>query len=98
MIQNIFDYPPYPYLEQIVNHCPKAAALYLVLWKNRDKSNKLSVYKKDIQMEYLTSPVKFRNDLLQLCKEALISIDETPNVIHLELVDWQDEMEQHYLC
>lgn len=98
MIHQLYDYPPYPFLQQVLDHCPKSGYLYLNLWKNRDKDNKIQILKKDIQNEYLISPIKFRNDLLHLCREALVSIDETPNSIYIELTDWEEEVERHSIC
>jgi hypothetical protein len=88
MIEVLHEYPPYLYLSQVAKNCPKAVLTYMVLWQAMNKENKVDVYKKEVRNEYLISLSKFRHDLLMLVKEGLVSIDETPNVLHIELVGW----------
>ncbi len=92
-----YDYPPYVYLSQVAEYCPKAVATYLKLWSGQDKENKVHISKKDIRIEYLISLAKFRHDLLLLVKEGLVSLEETPNWLHIELVDWNEE-EEYIAC
>lgn len=89
--------PPYLYLIQVLQHCPKAGALYVDLWNHKDKENRLSIGKNKVRSEFLTSLAKFRHDLLLLVKEGIVSVDETPNAIHIELVDWE-ESKEHLFC
>jgi hypothetical protein len=93
-----FDYPPYPYLSQVLKNCPKAGLTYLEIWKDRDQINKVHVYKKDVPSTYLSSLAKFRHDLLLLVKEALVNIEETPLVIHIELIGYDFDAEGFTLC
>lgn len=99
MIQNFTtDFPPYHYLIQVAEHCPKAVCTYMALWRDIDKNNKVVIYKEDIRTQYLTSVAKFRHDLLLLVKEALISIVETKKTIHIEVVGWDIDAEGQTLC
>ncbi|HLT41317.1 MAG TPA: hypothetical protein VKZ95_01325 [Sphingobacteriaceae bacterium] len=90
MRAQIWDYPPYPYLAQVLNHCCKAAGTYLDLWKVRDKENKILVEKDDIRMRFLTSTHHFNHNVLLLAREGLASIQETPTHLSIELTDWDD--------
>ena len=93
-----FEYPPYQYLQQVADHCCKAVSTYLALWRTVDRNFKVTIYKKDVREEYLTSLTKFKHDLLLLVKEGLLSIDETPNVLHIELVGWCEEETEEFAC
>ncbi len=86
---NYEDFPPYPYLKQVGEHCPKAVCTYMDIWKDRDKANKLKLYKDQVRNKYLISLAKFRHDLLLLVKEGLISIDETDQSLSIELIGWE---------
>ena len=89
--------PPFFYLLQIAEHCPRALTCYLMLWRDMDRDFMIHVHKDDVRRKYLMSPTKFMNDLLLIRKEGLVSIDETPNMYHLELTGW-DEEEGLKLC
>lgn len=92
---NLWDYPPYPYLEQVLNHCNEAGSTYLSLWKDRNKDNCVSIEKAEIRTRFLCSRHLFHNNLLKLVKEGLISVDETADKITVHLVDWEyDEIEE----
>lgn len=84
----MFECPPFHYMLQVTEHCPKAAFTYMNLWKNRDKKNKAQVYKEDVRNEFLVSLAKFRHDLFLLMKEGLVSVDETPLSLTVEMVDF----------
>jgi hypothetical protein len=91
--KGIEKYPPYFYLKQLADHCPKAVSTYMTLWRSVDAEHKLSVLKKEIREQYLISLSKFRHDLLMLVKEGLVSIDETTDILNIELVSWDAEIE-----
>lgn len=93
MKQNFYVYPPYNYLVQVADHCPKAVLTYMALWRDASSENKVNVFKKDIKNEYLTSLAKFRHDIFLLFKEGLVSIDETPQWLHIELINWDESVE-----
>ena len=84
-------YPPYLYLAQVAEHCPKAISTYLALWRTANKECKVRVYKDEVRTEFLISLSKFRHDLLLLVKEALVSVEETKKVINIELVGWDED-------
>lgn len=89
MISQIFDYPPYPYLYQVALYCPKAVLSYMQLWEKRDKNTcKTTVIKSELKNQYLITQTKFKNDLLLLMREGLISIRETDYSIEVDLVDY----------
>jgi hypothetical protein len=85
------DSPPIFYLKQICDHCPKAASLYIDLWKNRDKNCKIYIEFNQIESQYLCSKLSFRRNLMLLVREGLANVDETSKGIKIELVDWTDE-------
>jgi len=92
------NFPPYMYLVQVLQHCPKAGATYMQLWKARNPQNHVKILKKTLKEEYLTSTAKFRHDLLMLSRESLINIEETPSYINVEMVDWQFDADGYTLC
>ncbi len=96
LIQN--DLPPYNYLLQVLEHCPKAGALYLNLWKDKDKNNIVNIDKKTVREDYLSSLSKFRHDVLMLVKEGLASVDESPGQMIIELTGWDIDAEGFTLC
>ncbi len=91
MIRKMYEVPPYEYLVQAAEHCPNAIATYLSVWRQADKDRKIHVYKKDVLTEYLKPIVKFRNDLMLLVREGLVSVEETPKSLCIELVSWDEE-------
>ena len=91
MIENMFEYPPQPYFTEVLSHCPKAASTYCHIWKHQDNDGVYRVYKKDIADEFLLHPSTVRGHLRALCREGLINIDETPNTLNVELVQWDSE-------
>lgn len=94
-------YPPKPYLRLICDHCPRALSIYFDLWENMSDLNRVKVYVKNISLEYLTTPTKFRNQLSYLVKEGLISVHENSDVHDdfqdryyvIEIVGWTKEDE-----
>jgi hypothetical protein len=92
------DLPPYVYLTQVLNHCPRSASTYIELWRHKDKNSKVSVAKNQIRNQFLMSAAKFRNDLMSLVKEGLINVDEQMDSderdwwkLNIELVNFEDE-------
>lgn len=63
-------YPPF--LDQIHQHCPKAAFLYTLFWREKDEENRVHYEKKKITDEYAISWKSFNNDLRLLKKEKVI--------------------------
>lgn len=84
-------YPPYPYLESVAYHCPKATSTYMWLWAHKDKNHKLTL---DISsIPYVTQHPKatFNNNLIWLVRERLINVKTKAGVHHIELVTWDEE-------
>lgn len=92
------DFPPYLYLENVLEHCPKAGFTYLQIWKKRNHENKFSIEKSKVREAFLMSLAKFRHDLLLLVKEGLINIDENKENIAIEMVSWDTDAEGYSLC
>jgi hypothetical protein len=86
-IQQIWEYPPKPFLEQVANHCPKAISTYFYLWEKRDKNNCVMMTPQDIS--YFMHRNAFKDNLRKLNLEGLISYIEHPGKISIELVDWE---------
>lgn len=80
--------PPHLYMAQVLEHCPRAGSTYLKIWREKNKDNRLVIEKKDFRKEQLVSLTVFKNDLISLVREGLISFEETPDLIYIELVDW----------
>lgn len=89
------DYPPYHFLKQVVNHCPKAASVYMDIWERRDEQNCFSTSYKVIGEEFLISKAAFRNAIRMLCKEGLLNFcePEDQDRVTIELVDWNSDFE-----
>jgi hypothetical protein len=88
--------PPWLYLFQVANHCPKAVSIYMLLWDKKDDFNRIKVKLSDIRIEYLTTFAKFSNQLLYLVKEGLINVNQRTNktgeeILIIELVGWDEE-------
>ncbi len=98
MKQSLHDSPPYLYLEQVAINCPRSVWTYMQVWKKMDTMNRLHVDKKDVPVEFLKSTVRFKNDILLLVREGLISMHETFNMIHLEMVGWGYKEMDEELC
>ncbi len=91
MIEHLVEYPPQHYFNQVLLHCPKAASTYCHIWKHQGKDNVYRVEKKAISDEFLLHPVTVKGHFRALCREGLVSINETPNTINVELMTWDNE-------
>ncbi len=91
MIEHIQDYPPQPYFSSVLAHCPKAATTYCHIWKHQDDGGIYRVEKKAIADEFLLHPTTVKGHLRALCREGLLSINETPTMLNVELVQWDIE-------
>lgn len=91
MIEYLSDYPPQPYFDQVLTHCCYAAKTYCHIWKHKGSDGTYRVDKKEISNEFLLHPSTVKGHLRALCREGLISIDETPNTLNVELVTWDIE-------
>lgn len=73
-------FPPYEYLTKVLEHCPKAGATYLKLWKFRDSEFKLKFTKNQIRTKFNTSFARFRHDLWLLVNESIIELYESKDL------------------
>ncbi len=91
-------YPPYLYLTQVAEHCSRAVSTYMFIWKQLNENNRCKISKDDIRSEHMFSLCKFKNDLHLLVKEGLVSVEETPNWLIIDAVDWDEQLEDHFAC
>ena len=84
------DYPPYAFLEQVAQHCHKAVSTYLWLWKNKNKSHKVTIDNTRIPFLTAQGTAQFNHNLLLLSREHLINVDKEDNLTEIELVAWED--------
>lgn len=82
---NLDRYPPYSYLIQVADHCPRAMATFLILWREKPNDLTLKYSKEDVSSHYLISWTKFKNDLRQLAREGLLIVEEYPNSVTVTL-------------
>jgi len=88
-LAQLWDYPPKPFLEQVLEHCSGAATLYMYLWEKRDTNCCVHIPKKELYTKF--HPNKVTNDIRALNNEGLVSLfDSKPGHICAELVDWQE--------
>ena len=85
------DFPPHPYFMQVLRHFPDAAMLYCKIWGSRNNQNKLAIKKSDIFNAFLLSPTLFRNQLVKLMEEGLVSFETTPKFYYVECVGFDEE-------
>lgn len=91
MIEPLGEYPPPPYFDPVLEDCPLAAKTYTHIWRKKDHNNYFRVIKKGIWAEFLIHPHALRAQLMALCRKGLISIDETPTILTVEVVPWDEE-------
>lgn len=79
-------HPPYRIICKVVEQCPEAAALYLHLWVERDRSSDIYVKKRDIQQNFSLSIELFITKIKALEKQNACTFKETETAfsIHLE--------------
>lgn len=82
-------YPPYLYLFQLSEHCSQAINLYLILWRDKNKSHKVFYDKKHVVDELLIPWKKFKTDLRLLVKEGLaeFALSEDDKEVVVTLAD-----------
>jgi len=88
-----WDYPPLPYLEQVLNHCPRAAQTYLWLWTHSDENRRVRLRSSTIADVTMISRARFNNSLREIFREGLISFKEHLDIIEAELVTWDEDLE-----
>lgn len=86
-------FPPYFFLKQVLDHCPKAGTIYLSLWAAQDKNHKVFAPKDRIRADFGSTITRFRNELFFLSKEGLVSVVERPKTFEVYLVQSLEELE-----
>jgi hypothetical protein len=89
-----WEYPPMPYLEQVLNHCSRAGQTYVWLWKHADDNKVCHVRASHIAEATLISKATFKHSLRALCREGLLSFQESDDIMEIELTGWDDEDDQ----
>lgn len=87
------DFPPCPYFLQVLRHFPEAALLYYKLWGSRNSQHKLAIKKEDIPNIFLVSPTVFRNRIVNLMEEGLLSFETTPKFYYIEFVPFDEVLD-----
>lgn len=85
------DFPPYHFFIDVMKHALPSLELYVDLWKMQDVSGRVVLEKDKIRTKLLISPTKFRNLSLDLIGLSLLSIDESANLIVVDLVQWDED-------
>ncbi len=81
---------PIPYLKFIFRVCPRAGELFCFLWEAQNENGQITVDKNDIPSTTLLHRHAFNSSLRMLVREGLISVEEGPTQITIELVGWND--------
>lgn len=76
---------------QVLRHYPHTAYFYSKLWNCRNDDNKLAIGRDDIFTIFLISPTVFKNRLINLLEEGLLSFETTPEFYYIELVGFDAE-------
>lgn len=87
---HIWDCPPYPYLEVVASHCPRALKLYMELWKERDEFKRVLILDKELPIRFLLRKKQLVNQLLLLVREGVLSFEESQDKLTIELTDWDE--------
>ena len=78
--------PPARNFLRVLKSCPKAALVYIDLWKKRSQiTYVVRVIKEDIRKEYLISPTIYRNQLSSLAYLNLISYQENDDEYQIDV-------------
>jgi len=84
------DFPPCPYFLQVLRHNPNCAIFYYRIWGSKNTEHKLAIKKEDIFNTFLVSTTIFRNRLVKLMEEGLLSFETTPKFYYIEFVAFDD--------
>lgn len=91
MEEHIWDYPPYPYLEQVLRHTPRSGLLYLELWRMQDEAGLVLVEKELLEQTLLMHPMTFKCNLMGLCMEGVCSMRQNDEFYFVDMLGWDDE-------
>jgi hypothetical protein len=84
------EFPPIKYFIRVLKNGPKAALLYVLLWRNKNRRNHIMIRKNAIRKEYLISPTMFRNLVASLMFLNLISFVESNEQFEIEIMGPQE--------
>lgn len=87
MIRDYSEFPPLDCFKKVLEKTPKSALLYASIYKLKSKSNKLSIKKKQIIVNFSTTPTLFKNSLNLVKDLGLISLTETPEYLVIDFYD-----------
>lgn len=82
------DLPPKAFMFQVMDNLTKA---YCFLWDKKDINHRIRMTLNEVSKYYNMNT--FRTVLRKLNNQGLLSYKETKNVILIELVSWDDVME-----
>lgn len=86
-----WDYPPYPYVQQVIKNCPKAAETYFWLWAHKDPEYRIQLLSDEVVLFTLLPKRTFYNNCVLLARECLLNMARDQDRIEIELVGWSDE-------
>ncbi len=92
-LNNIHEHPPYEYLEIVAFRIPTAQKAYILLWKLKDHNNLIIIRKDEIEVYLNMEKGKFKRDIMKLCSEQLLNIDETKKQYIIELIGYSVDEE-----
>ena len=81
--------PPRPYMDMVMD---TLSQVYCYLWDIKDAKNRVKLSWLDMSMRYNKN--SFRSSLRKLSNSGLISYEETPDGIFIEMVGWDDLSEE----
>ena len=86
-MKDYLNMPPARSFIRVLKSCPRAAVLYIDLWKQRSLiTHTVRVKKRDIRKEYLISPTIYRNELASLAYLNLVSFVETDEEYQIDVM------------
>ena len=87
--QDLEELPPKMFMMQILDNLTKT---YVFLWDKKDKLNRICITWKELAKYYNKNA--FRSSLRKLCNEGLLNYDDSDEGISIELVGWDEVMEE----
>lgn len=80
-------FPPITKFKLVLRACPRAAELYVSLWRIVPLTRQFSVSKKEVKKTFLISPTLFRNHLLCLGRLDILSFEETTDFFVIDFME-----------
>jgi hypothetical protein len=92
-MNDYYDFPPRSCLTHILKNCPRAALVFIFLWKNKKKNDLFFIQKKKIRRYLETSPTIFKNVIISLSTIGLLTYEETDKGYFIDVKVIEDEAE-----